>query len=320
MDGHRCCTKGNVKRGLWSPEEDEKLFTYITTYGHGKWSSVPKYAGLHRCGKSCRLRWINYLRPDLKRGSFTSEEKQIIIDVHRILGNKWAQIAKHLPGRTDNEVKNFWNSCIKKKLISQGLDPSIHNLVPSHQRAYNEVAYKCNVPPNDELSNSVFTLNSQITNAYTLEMGTPIFTVPDNQPPLLQNPNPVWNQSLTDFTSFPRVSSIESTPNISSSSSSSSSSSLVNPSGFGLLNHENCVWGDSTFAPFEAPILEGERPMRQEVLQEREKVSEMGTNMVIQNMDASFDSSSFDLRFVESTLVSDFMHHDFISMDDFAWN
>ena len=148
-------------------------------------------------------------------------------------------------------------------------------------------------------------------------MGTPIFAVPDNQPPLLQNLNPVWNQSLTDFTSFPHVSSIESTPNI---SSSSSSSSLVNLSGFGPLNHENCVWGDSTFAPFEAPILEGERPMRQEVLQEKEKVSEMGTNMVIQNMDTSFDSSSFDLRFVESTFVSDFMHRDFISMDDFAWN
>jgi len=163
---------------------------------------------------------------------------------------RWAQIAKHLRGRTDNEVKNIWNSCIKKMLFSQGLDPNTHNLIPSHQRAYNDVACKCNVSPNHELSNSVFTLNSQITNAYTLEMGTPIFAVPDNQPPLLQNPNPVWNQSLTDFTSFPHVSSIESTPNI--------SSSLVNLSGIELLNHENCVWGDSTFAPFEAPILEGD--------------------------------------------------------------
>ncbi|KAL8135890.1 hypothetical protein AgCh_010488 [Apium graveolens] len=126
--GHHCCSKQKVKRGLWSPEEDEKLMRHITSHGHGHgcWSAVPKLAGLQRCGKSCRLRWINYLRPDLKRGSFTEQEERTIIDVHRILGNRWAQIAKHLPGRTDNEVKNFWNSCIKKKLIAQD-----SNLKPS---------------------------------------------------------------------------------------------------------------------------------------------------------------------------------------------
>nr|ASR18113.1 R2R3MYB28 [Ginkgo biloba] len=129
MGHHSCCNKQKVRRGLWSPEEDEKLIKYVTAYGHGCWSAVPKQAGLQRCGKSCRLRWINYLRPDLKRGCFSLQEERTIIDLHRILGNRWAQIAKHLPGRTDNEVKNFWNSCIKKKLIAQGIDLKTHKLI-----------------------------------------------------------------------------------------------------------------------------------------------------------------------------------------------
>ncbi|KAL7098425.1 hypothetical protein ACP275_09G017300 [Erythranthe tilingii] len=126
MGRNSSCVKHKLRKGLWSPEEDEKLQNYITKFGVGCWSSVPKLAGLQRCGKSCRLRWINYLRPDLKRGMFSQEEENLIINLHEALGNRWAQIAAQLPGRTDNEIKNFWNSCLKKKLAKQGIDPNTH--------------------------------------------------------------------------------------------------------------------------------------------------------------------------------------------------
>ncbi|KAL2514452.1 myb domain protein 83 [Forsythia ovata] len=108
--------KAKLRKGLWSPEEDEKLMNYMLTNGQGCWSDIARNAGLQRCGKSCRLRWINYLRPDLKRGAFSPQEEELIIHLHSILGNRWSQIAARLPGRTDNEIKNFWNSTVKKRL------------------------------------------------------------------------------------------------------------------------------------------------------------------------------------------------------------
>ncbi|KQJ86560.1 myb-related protein Zm38 [Brachypodium distachyon] len=105
-----------LRKGLWSPEEDERLVAYMLRSGQGSWSDVARNAGLLRCGKSCRLRWINYLRPDLKRGAFSPQEEDLIVNLHAILGNRWSQIAARLPGRTDNEIKNFWNSTIKKRL------------------------------------------------------------------------------------------------------------------------------------------------------------------------------------------------------------
>ncbi|CAA0833374.1 myb domain protein 83 [Striga hermonthica] len=111
-----------LRKGLWSPEEDERLMNYMLSNGQGCWSDIARNAGLHRCGKSCRLRWINYLRPDLKRGAFSPHEEELILHLHSILGNRWSQIAARLPGRTDNEIKNFWNSTIKKRLKNNNND------------------------------------------------------------------------------------------------------------------------------------------------------------------------------------------------------
>ncbi|XP_023525825.1 transcription factor MYB46-like [Cucurbita pepo subsp. pepo] len=108
--------KNKYRKGLWSPEEDEKLMRYMLSNGQGCWSDIARNAGLQRCGKSCRLRWINYLRPDLKRGAFSPQEEELIVHLHSLIGNRWSQIASRLPGRTDNEIKNFWNSTLKKRL------------------------------------------------------------------------------------------------------------------------------------------------------------------------------------------------------------
>ncbi|KAK4798349.1 hypothetical protein SAY86_030675 [Trapa natans] len=103
----------------WTAEEDQMLKKCIEQFGEGKWHRVPLLAGLNRCRKSCRLRWLNYLRPNIKRGSFTSEEVELIIKLHKLVGNRWSLIAGRLPGRTANDVKNYWNCHLSKKLSTK---------------------------------------------------------------------------------------------------------------------------------------------------------------------------------------------------------
>ncbi|XP_039122192.1 transcription factor MYB4-like [Dioscorea cayenensis subsp. rotundata] len=118
---HAPCCDG-VEEGPWTPEEDQILVSHIQRFGHENWRALPKQAGLLRCGKSCRLRWTNYLRPDIKRGNFSREEEDYIITLHQLLGNRWSAIAAKLPGRTDNEIKNVWHTHLKKR-VKQGEKP-----------------------------------------------------------------------------------------------------------------------------------------------------------------------------------------------------
>ncbi|KAL6645686.1 hypothetical protein ACP70R_017294 [Stipagrostis hirtigluma subsp. patula] len=105
---------GDLRRGPWTVEEDLLLVNYVAAHGEGRWNSLARSAGLKRTGKSCRLRWLNYLRPDLRRGNITPQEQLLILELHSRWGNRWSKIAQHLPGRTDNEIKNYWRTRVQK--------------------------------------------------------------------------------------------------------------------------------------------------------------------------------------------------------------
>ncbi|CAI0547552.1 unnamed protein product [Linum tenue] len=124
---------GGLRKGAWTEDEDRLLRRCIEAYGEGRWHQVPIRAGLNRCRKSCRLRWLNYLKPNIKRGEFSDDEVDLITRLHNLLGNRWSLIAGRLPGRTANDVKNYWNTHQKKKTtpfpcktgcISNGRQPS----------------------------------------------------------------------------------------------------------------------------------------------------------------------------------------------------
>ncbi|KAF5746871.1 hypothetical protein HS088_TW06G01047 [Tripterygium wilfordii] len=137
MDKNPCNSQdAEVRKGPWTMEEDLILINYIADHGDGVWNSLAKAAGLKRTGKSCRLRWLNYLRPDVRRGNITPEEQLLIMELHAKWGNRWSKIAKHLPGRTDNEIKNYWRTRIQKH-IKQAADQNFQGGVKAMEMMNN---------------------------------------------------------------------------------------------------------------------------------------------------------------------------------------
>ncbi|QCE13560.1 transcription factor MYB3-like [Vigna unguiculata] len=112
METNNCCEK----QGAWSSDEDQILFNYVQLTGEGNWTDLPQRAGLKRCGENCKHRWLNYLKPTIPRENFSWDEQELIIRLHKLLGNRWCMIAGRLPGRSEDEIKNYWNTYLSKKV------------------------------------------------------------------------------------------------------------------------------------------------------------------------------------------------------------
>ncbi|XP_010550604.1 PREDICTED: myb-related protein 306 [Tarenaya hassleriana] len=207
-----CCDNIGVKKGPWTPEEDIVLFSYIQEHGPGNWRSIPTNTSLRRCSKSCRLRWTNYLRPGIKRGNFTEHEEKMIIHLQALLGNRWAAIASYLPQRTDNDIKNYWNTHLKEKPKRTNGSGDDEHLSTSNPNSLNRHQTSCKGQWERRLQTDINMAKQALLSALSLD-----------KPP-------------TTLTSSP------------SPSSSSSSSTLQNPS-FPIDRYDPSSLSSSTITP-----------------------------------------------------------------------
>lgn len=178
---------GPLKKGPWTTAEDTILVEYVNEHGEGNWNAVQKHSGLSRCGKSCRLRWANHLRPNLKKGAFSPDEERRIIELHAKMGNKWARMAAELPGRTDNEIKNYWNTRIKR-CQRTGLSvypPEVcQTLQENQQQSGNLGSFSnCNTYPSDIFS--LYNMDVPAVEFKNLDTNNPLYATSllDNNPP-----------------------------------------------------------------------------------------------------------------------------------------
>ncbi|XP_020598230.1 transcription factor RAX2-like [Phalaenopsis equestris] len=238
-----CCDKAKVKKGPWSAEEDSKLKEFIEKNGTGgNWIALPHKAGLRRCGKSCRLRWLNYLRPNIKHGEFSEAEDNTICTLFASIGSRWSIIASQLPGRTDNDIKNYWNTKLKKKLLGISSSQKRSSL---HQQQRSQQLFFSSPSP-------CLTSNPYINNSVT--------------PTLFQK------DSFGCFNHQANLAPISSKVFSAPSSSSSSSSSFFQNTSFNNL----MLYGNTSFQEFDG--IPNSTPLEEYSVYGFEDIKKMLTN------------------------------------------
>ncbi|VVA22806.1 PREDICTED: mRNAion factor [Prunus dulcis] len=222
--GHVVEGSDGLKKGPWTAAEDQILMEYVRKHGEGNWNAVQRNSGLNRCGKSCRLRWANHLRPNLKKGVFSPEEERRILELHSKYGNKWARMASQLPGRTDNEIKNYWNTRIKRRQ-RQCLPLYPQDIKQSHSQA-TSLTIPSLTPLTTTIQNPFQSITNGSTPTFSFQTQSPTQShhlPPLSPPPLslspLSSPHQTQPTSLTSFPAFDPINTI--TSSFSSSSTPS---------------------------------------------------------------------------------------------------
>ncbi|CAN8314405.1 unnamed protein product [Cochlearia groenlandica] len=238
----------DVRKGPWTEEEDSILVNFVSLHGDARWNHIARSSGLKRTGKSCRLRWLNYLRPDVRRGNISLQEQFMILKLHSLWGNRWSKIAQYLPGRTDNEIKNYWRTRVQKQAKHLRCDVNSNLFKDTMRNVWMpRLVERINAQSSSATCDPI---ESMITDQ-TQPIDQPIQVDPDfNQ----FNQNIHHNQQFVPVSEFSATSSNSPAETLSDVQGAAVTLSGYNPvgqTGFEEFKDWGCIGGDNTWTNYD---------------------------------------------------------------------